>query len=1193
MYACSNTRLTVLLSVAVGLLLAACSGGDQHSCQTSSQCSNKRLCVTGMCLAPDSDSDFDGLTAAREVAHGLMPGYADSDGDGIGDGLEWGDGETPRDTDGDGIIDALESLALDRDNDCLPDSLDAHNDSPDDIAVAKPLVCPKVGVCADGWESLTVECRQGTPVCVFSQLDRYQVTESWCDSLDNDCDGLVDEASHLKGLATGAVCTAPGTCGDGTVECNPESLQAVCSSGPQGSESEAKTERCDGLDNDCDGLVDEGQNFAGLQLGEPCTGFGICGEWVVECRASDASTICSTMAGGSDDEAQAETCDGIDNNCNGTIDEELFSPDLSSCPNAGVCASGREHLKVICDLGSWVCDPGGIPEYTPDVDGLCDGLDNDCDGSIDEDFQLTDADGYKKELGSACGAGPCAGGIVVCAEDALAAVCSTWGNLADEVCDGQDNDCDGLVDEGQLYQEIPVGESCKGMGQCGVGVVECSPVTKTAVCSTNADGSASQATVELCDQLDNDCDSEIDEGIGQQPLCDHPGVCLDKKAIASCQLGEWICDYSSLPDYELQELACDDLDNDCDGQVDEKLPKVFDGDLLVVEAGPPSARWDAARAVDGEGGLLHLSGGKVHPFPWPGEVGCHSEHWRYDVAGQSWTRFTLPQVAPRHGHALVVEAGGTVVLAGGRCGNQATPDGWRIGLNGVATTLQLPAAAVSRWGHLLLERKKPEGLVVVGGITSDGDEGEGAFAAKGSIDAVPLPTLPKVVSPAFCIEEGGDSAWLFGGQMQGEVVANLWRIDLESLQVENYLPPYRPEPRTEAALLCGERIYLLGGVDGDGELTDEPWQFDPETEEWAHWPDAPGQRRMALAAVLDDSLTVVGGIGPEGLWSPDRFQQSDGLWEQFSPNRPGNLAAVAHALDPVSRQFCLVGGFETGVYGPVANGQLWCRSLEGGEWNALGDPVAEPLIFATMSYDPNAHRFLVIGGAAFPQGEEPQPLSPVCRYLAFDLTTLQWSEFFECDAPVHPGARSAHAAAVRWKDLGLWLYGGIGEGGLSNSLWRYGLDTGTWTEVTMTPGNILPERYGHGMWIREDEGELLIMGSASSSGAAFIVDLKDLTVSAPISVPGWFDFGFAPTLYDVDSAVGFLIHPNQESATRFVLQGGTVVDGGVIPLSNPSPTGSHAATAQDKWQRQGMLFGGIDGAGTTRGDFAILKMTCQ
>jgi hypothetical protein len=131
------------------------------------------------------------------------------------------------------------------------------------------------------------------------------------------------------------------------------------------------------------------------------------------------------------------------------------------------------------------------------------------------------------------------------------------------------------------------------------------------------------------------------------------------------------------------------------------------------------------------------------------------------------------------------------------------------------------------------------------------------------------------------------------------------------------------------------------------------------------------------------------------------------------------------------------------------------------------------------------------------------------------------------------------------------------------------------------------------MWVREEFGELLVMGSASSSGAAFRIDLATLEVSSPISVPGWFDFGFAPALHDGSGEVALLIHPNGEQATQVVLQGGLLVDGGVTSLESPIPGSRHAASFFDRWNRMGLLYGGLDEHGLTCSSLVHLKMNCK
>lgn len=80
---------------------------------------------------------------------------------------------------------------------------------------------------------------------------------------------------------------------------------------------------------------------------------------------------------------------------------------------------------------------------------------------------------------------------------------------------------------------------------------------------------------EKCDLNDNDCNGKVDDGLDdpKEAGCLDVGICKDKSNLVSakCQNGNWICDYSDIPEWEPEEKTCDGLDNDCDGQTDEDL----------------------------------------------------------------------------------------------------------------------------------------------------------------------------------------------------------------------------------------------------------------------------------------------------------------------------------------------------------------------------------------------------------------------------------------------------------------------------------------------------------------------------------------------------------------------------------------------------------------------------------------------
>ncbi|MFK8003673.1 MAG: MopE-related protein [Polyangiales bacterium] len=189
-----------------------------------------------------------------------------------------------------------------------------------------------------------------------------------CNGIDDDCDGRIDEADPSVGSACGP---SGGVCTRGTQTCQRGSLVCVGGRGPT-------PETCDGFDEDCDGRTDE--NTAA----EPLPGVGVrCGETNVGACAY-GSVVCAGGAlscGGGYVEPTAELCNGIDDNCNSDIDDGPAPPSVTpaSCAETrGVCA-GR---TPVCNGASgWRCS---FPDTYQSIETLCDGPDNDCDGTADE-----------------------------------------------------------------------------------------------------------------------------------------------------------------------------------------------------------------------------------------------------------------------------------------------------------------------------------------------------------------------------------------------------------------------------------------------------------------------------------------------------------------------------------------------------------------------------------------------------------------------------------------------------------------------------------------------------------------------------------------------------------------------------------------------------------------------------------------
>ncbi|MCB9668568.1 MAG: putative metal-binding motif-containing protein [Alphaproteobacteria bacterium] len=434
------------------------------------------------------------------------------------------------------------------------------------------------------------------------------------DGVDNDCDGLVDDQGvgaltffqdddgdgFGRELTAIQACAAPpghaaiaGDCDDADADRRPGVADA-----------------CNGVDDDCDGFVDEDEQPIVQFPDDDQDGHGDFARLTRACVLLPhhvyAAGDCDDTDGSIHNDASDDNCDGVDNDCDGVPDDDApyadWFPDVDGDAWGDADALAVRSCLPVPDhvTNQGDCDDTN-PTINPGATDICDGIDQDCDGALDDDSQVTlyflDLDGD--------GAGAPGTGFESCGDIPGAVLDDDDCNDADpgirpgveDLCDGVDQDCDQDIDEDAPRQVWYPDDDDDNWGLTSQGVLSCAQppghVDDPGDCD-DADPSVHPGQVDACNATDDDCDGAADEDATFSvwyPDADGDLWGLTTAGVLACaqpaghQPDGGDCDDTDGAVHPGVVDLCDGTDSDCDGQIDDDATFVLvfpdaDGDGL-------------------------------------------------------------------------------------------------------------------------------------------------------------------------------------------------------------------------------------------------------------------------------------------------------------------------------------------------------------------------------------------------------------------------------------------------------------------------------------------------------------------------------------------------------------------------------------------------------------------------------------
>ncbi|MBX7108528.1 MAG: putative metal-binding motif-containing protein [Chitinophagales bacterium] len=472
-------------------------------------------------------------------------------------------------------------------------------------------VCPVTDIDGDGFD-VSVDCNDNNPAI-------HPGATEVCNSTDDNCDTQIDEGVKITFYAdadndtygnaavTTQACSAPSGFVANSLDCNDANASIKPSA----------TEICNTVDDDCDTQIDEGVKLTFYADADNDT-YGNAAVTTQACTAPNGyvsnSTDCND-ANAAVKPSATEICNSVDDNCNTQIDEGVkltFYADADNDTYGNIAVTTQACTAPSGYVANSTDCNDANASIKPSATEICNTVDDDCDTQIDEGVKITfyaDADndtyGNISVTTQACTAPSGYVANSLDCNDANAAVKPS----ATEICNTVDDDCDTQIDEGVKLTFYADADN-DTYGNIAVTTQACTApsgyVANSLDCN-DANAAVKPSATEICNSVDDDCDTQIDEGVKLTFYADADNDTYGNAAVTTqaCSAPNGYvsnstdCNDANAAVKPSATEICNSVDDDCDTQIDEGVKLTFYADADNDTYGNAAVTTQACTAPSG------------------------------------------------------------------------------------------------------------------------------------------------------------------------------------------------------------------------------------------------------------------------------------------------------------------------------------------------------------------------------------------------------------------------------------------------------------------------------------------------------------------------------------------------------------------------------------------------------------------